>query len=301
MSWIAMSRISAAVSALVSILDKTVIYRYVRSPLTLPLLIGILQTGFGLAVLIIVRVPSDATWGATGAALLSGMLYGINGQLVLRVLYTQEVSRTVPVTQAAPIFVAILALIFLSESISAVQWLAIIGIVMGSALLTVRTEGGVGGIFLHRSFYPLMLAAFFTGAAHVIGKSALDELPVLFTHGLRMFALGSVLLVFNFRYASLADLRSYFTQRSPALLFVSGNELVIANVGLLLLLRALSEGPASLVIALAGTRALFLVLYSTSLALVWRGALGEHTSPGAIAMKVGATALIATGVAIIAV
>ena len=184
----------------------------------------------------------------------------------------------------------------------AVQWLANIGIVMGSALLTVRhTEGGVGGIFLHRSFYPLMLAAFFTGAAHVIGKSALDELPVLFTHGLRMFALGSVLLVFNFRYASLADLRSYFTQRSPALLFVSGNELVIANVGLLLLLRALSEGPASLVIALAGTRALFLVLYSTSLALVWRGALGEHTSPGAIAMKVGATALVATGVAIIAV
>ena len=163
MSWIAMSRISAAVSALVSILDKTVIYRYVRSPLTLPLLIGILQTGFGLAVLIIVRVPSDATWGATGAALLSGMLYGINGQLVLRVLYTQEVSRTVPVTQAAPIFVAILALIFLSESISAVQWLAIIGIVMGSALLTVRTEGGVSGIFLHRSFYPLMLAAFSPG------------------------------------------------------------------------------------------------------------------------------------------
>ena len=99
----------------------------------------------------------------------------------------------------------------------------------------------------------------------------------------------------------MADLRSYFTQRSPALLFVSGNELVIANVGLLLLLRALSEGPASLVIALAGTRALFLVLYSTSLALFRRGALGEHTSPGAIAVKVGATALIATGVAIIAV
>ena len=88
-----MSRISAAVSALVSILDKTVIYRYVRSPLTLPLLIGILQTGFGLAVLIIVRVPSDATWGATGAALLSGMLYGINGQLVLRSpLYAESVS-----------------------------------------------------------------------------------------------------------------------------------------------------------------------------------------------------------------
>ena len=300
MSWIAISLMSAAVSGLVSIFDKTVIYRYTRTPETLPLLISLFAMASGLVVLVIVRIPADAKWDAIGAAVLSGVLFGLNGQLMLRVLYTREVSRTVPVTQSAPIFAAVLALIFLHESISAVQWTAIIGIVIGSALISMRFKGSVAGTFLHRSFYPLMLAAFFTGTAHVVGKFALDDLPILFTHGLRLFVLGLVLFVFSFRSEAWADLRAYFKQRSPALLFVGANELVIANVGGLLLLWALSEGPASLVTALTGSKALFVVLYSTSLAIVWRGALGEQTSFGAVAIKAGSTVLIVAGVVTIA-
>lgn len=300
MSWVVITLISAAVIALVSISDKTVIYRYARSPLTLPLLIGMAQTTVGIVVLAAVRVPPGATLEASGSAVLSGALFGLSGVLGQRVLFTQEVSRTIPVVQSAPIFAALLALVVLDESISALQWLGIIATVLGSALLSLRITAGVGSIFLHRSFYLLMLSAFFFGAANVVGKVALDELPVLYTHGLRMFALGLIFLMFAFRSAPWADVRGYFSRRSPALLFVSTNEFLTANVGLLLLLWALSVGPASLVTALFSARALFVVLYSTGLAIIWRGALGEQTSTGVVATKILSTVLIVAGVVAIA-
>ena len=295
-SWVVIALLSASVSALVSIFDKTVLYRYARSPLTLPLLIGIAQTSVGLVLLAAVRVPSEATWVAVGWSIASGALFGLSGQLLMRVLYTQEVSRTIPVTQTAPIFAALIALAFLDESVSALQWLAIIATVVGAASISLRIDRELSTIFLHRSFYLLMLSALIAGSANVTGKVAVDDLPVLFTHAMRMLSLGSVFLLFNARVGAWREVKSLFTGRSPALWFVGMNELVIANVGLLLMLLALSLGPVSLVSAVIGTRAVFVVLFSTVLALVWKGALGEQTSRGAIAVKAGSAGLIVAGI-----
>ena len=300
MSWIAIALVAAAVSAVVNILDKTVIHHYARSPLTLPLLIGIAQTTVGLAVLAVVRTPPEATAQAVGWAIGSGVLFGLGGQLLIRTLFTQEVSRTIPVYQTFPIFAALLAVVFLDEVVSPSQWVGIAATVAGAVALSVRSDAGYRTLFLHRAFIVLMAGSLLTGAAHVTAKAAVDELPVLYTHGLRMLALGAVFLTFNLRRAPLREVAGFVRTRSRALLFVGANELLIANGSLLLALWALSLGPVSLVSALVGTRALYVVLYSTGLALVWKGALGEETSPRAVAVKVGSTALIVAGVAGIA-
>ncbi len=300
MSWIAIALVAAAVSAVVNIFDKTVIHRYASSPLTLPLLIGIAQTAVGLTVLAFVRTPPEATAQAVGWAVGSGVLFGLGGQLLIRTLFTQEVSRAIPVYQTFPVFAALIAVVFLDGVVTPLQWLGISATVAGAVALSVRTEAGYRTLFLHRAFVVLMVASLLTGAAHVTGKAAVDELPVLYTHGLRMLALGVVFLAFNLRPAPIREVTGFVRGRSPALLFVGTNELLTANVSLLLTLWALSLGPVSLVSALVGTRALYVVLYSTGLALVWKGALGEETSPRALAVKVGSTALIVAGVAGIA-
>ncbi len=300
MSWIAIALIAAAVSAVVNIFDKTVIHRYATSPLTLPLLIGIAQTAVGLGVLGVVRTPPEATAQAVGWAIASGVLFALGGQLLIRTLFTQEVSRTIPVYQTFPVFAALIAVVFLDEVVTPLQWGAIGATVAGAIALSVRTDAGYRRLFLTRAFAVLMVGSLLTGAAHVTGKTAVDELPVLYTHGLRMLALGMVFLAFNLRPAPLREVAGFFRERSPALLFVGTNELLTANASLLLTLWALSLGPVSLVSALVGTRALFVVVYSTGLALVWKGALGEETSRHAMAVKVGSTALIVAGVAGIA-
>ena len=254
MDWLLLSLISAAVTGIVGISDKTVIYKYAHSPMTLPLLIGMSQTTVGIISLAISGIPAEATLITSLYAFASGSLFGCAGIIGQRVLFTQEVSRTIPVTQSSPIFAALLALIILGESISLVQWAGIIAAVLGSALISTDISRGIRGMFLKRSFYLLMVSAFLFGAANVIGKVALGELPILYTHGLRMLALGLIFLCFAFRKDSWADVRSYFSKGSPALLFVFINEFITAQVGLVTLLWALSLGPVSLVSAVVSPK-----------------------------------------------
>ena len=301
MSWVWLALGGAAISGLVSIFDKTVIYRYATTPRTLPLLIGFAQSGVGLVLIAFTRVPDAATVGLVLAALVSGALFGLGAQLSMHVLFSEEVSRTVPVIQSVPIFTALFAFLFLGEQLGPVDWVAILAVVGGALLLSLRTDPQYHRLSVNRSFVLLMIASAIQGASYVFGKFAVDELPVVFTHALRSVSLGAVLLLFNLRPEPWRDVSDFVVNRSPALRFVAMNELVIATAGLLLLLWALSLGPASLVTALSGTRAFFLVTYSTVLALVWKGALGEVTTPSAILTKAASTALIVGGTAAIAV
>ena len=206
----------------------------------------------------------------------------------------------IPLSRYSALFTAIYAFFFLGEGLVRSSGLRC-RVVAGAVLISFRPgRTSIRSILLGRAFVLLMLGSAIHGSAHIFGKVAVDELPVLFTHALRSLGLGGVFLAFNLRSGSVDDVRTFVRTRSPALRFVAVNELVIATVGLLLLLWALALGPAALVTALSGARAFFLVVYSTALALVWKGALGEVTTPGVIAVKLLSTGLIVAGVAAIA-
>jgi uncharacterized membrane protein len=297
LSWITLALFSAAILAASNLLDKTIVHRYVATPLTLPLMVGIVHTALGFVILAVIGVPQSATLSATLFALTSGFLIGLGGLMWILVMYRQEISRVIPVTQTSPIFAAILAVLFLDESMSGLQWVAVIATVSGAIAISVKIGENYRSIFIQPSFFILILAAIIAATANVIGKVALNELPILYTHGLRAIGLGVLFLAVGIRHSPIANVYGLIRTRSPAILLFGINDFIIANAGLLLLLLALSKGPASLVLALAGTRAMFVVLFSTSIALVWKGALGEDTRRRTIAIKGGAVVAIVLGIA----
>lgn len=294
--WIALALLSAAMLAASNLLDKTVVYHYVTTPLTMPLMIGIAHTVLGLTILAIISVPDTATTTAVLSALASGTLIGVGGLMWILVLYRQEVSRVVPVTQTAPIFAAILAVVFLGETMTTTQWFSVIATVTGAILISIKIGENYRDIFIQRSFFILILSAIVLASANIIGKTALTDLPVMYTHGLRSVGLGGLFLIAGSRAASYANLASIIRTKSRGLLLFGFNELILANAALLLLLAALSQGPASLVLALAGTRAMFIVVLSTTVALLWKGALGEDTTRRTITIKASAVTLIVAGI-----
>jgi uncharacterized membrane protein len=301
MSWLLASILNASVMGPVSIIDKFVLHRYANTPLTLLLLSGTVATTAGFLTLSIIGIPNEATLGNSVSAISSGLLFGCSGTIVVRVLYRREVSRTIPITQSAPIFAALLAFLLLGENISFIQWGGIIIAVLGSVLISLKIDDNIHGIFLHKSFYLLMLSAFLLGAAMVVGKLALEELPVLYTYSLRMLTFGVFFLSVASRAESFIDIKSMFSQRSPALVLVIINECIIVQLGQMILLWSLSLGPASLVSAVVGTRALFTVFYSMVITKFWRGALGEENSTGSVLTKLFSTALIVVGVITISI
>ena len=301
LSWVVLALASAAVAGVVNIFDKTFMHKYARTVQTLPLLIGFAQTLIGVVVLTTFGVPGDATLSASMTAIASGMIYGISGSMLMWVLFRQEVSRTIPVTQTAPIFAAAFALVFLGESLTVIQWLATLATVTGAITLSLKFDGSPRGVPLNRNFFILVASAGIFALGNIVGKLALDDLPVIYTHGLRSFGLGGVFLSLHLRREPLLHVVGFFRERNPGLLVVGTNELFIANSSLMLMLWALSTGPVALVTALVATRAMFVVIFSTALALIWRGALGEVTTPRTIAVKIGSASLIVAGVAGIAI
>lgn len=301
MSWLIIALASSAFMGMVSISDKVVIHKYCNTPLTLLLLIGITQTTVGTVSLIFSGIPDEATLATTGSAIGSGILSGLAAFFSQRVLYRQEVSRTIPITQSAPIFTALLALLILGESISIIQWGGIIVAVLGCASISMSVDNeNHRGVVMHRSFYVLMLSAFLFGASTVIGKIALESLPILYTHGLRTITLGLLMLSFSLRPAPYNDIKSLVSARSPAFLLVAVNDFVTAQAGLIMMLWALSIGPASLVGAVSGTRALFTVLYSIGITKIFISAMGEDISTGSVLIKLLSTLLIVGGITALA-
>ena len=298
MSWIALTLVSAAILGMIGVLDKAFLYHYARSLRTLPLLIAIGHVPIGI-VFIAISPLEELTAAAASWSLSAGVLGGLSAVVFFKVMAKREVTRTIPVVQTYPIFVAPLAVLFLDESLRAFHWFAILVTVAGAVMMSMRQDAGGRGFVLDRSFYELLGASLLLAGMNLAAKQAVETLPVLLVHGLRSFGLAAVLMAFGARREPLDEVRRMIAERSPALGLFGLNEFVIVNTGMILNLWATSLGPISLVSALTGSSSLFLLVYSTLLGLRFRGLLGEQVGRRAVIVKASATTLIVAGVMVI--
>ena len=298
MSWIALTLVSASILGMIGVLDKAFLYHYARSLRTLPLLIAISHVPIGIAFIAISPLE-ELTVAAASWSLAAGVLGGLSAVVFFKVMVKREVTRTIPVVQTYPIFVAPLAVLFLDESLRAFHWPAILVTVAGAVMMSMRQDAGGRGFVLDRSFYELLGASLLLAGMNLAAKQAVETLPVLLVHGLRSFGLAAVLMAFGARREPLDEVRRMIAERSPALGLFGLNEFVIVNTGMILNLWATSLGPISLVSALTGSSSLFLLVYSTLLGLRFRGMLGEQVGRRAVIVKASATTLIVAGVMVI--
>ena len=304
MSWVLISLIVSIISALVSIFDKTITYRFGQSSKVLPLLVGILQTSVGLSLLIVLSIFNNEIFifsdnefikGMLFAS-LSGVLFGTSGNIMLRILHGNEVSRTVPITQTYPLFTVLIASFFLDEIIATSQWISIFSIILGAAVISTNTSNNTNNRFTYQSALPLLLSSFIQSIAYAFAKLALGSLPVILTHALRELFLGLVFISINLRKQTFIFVKELWDTKSPAIKLVGINELVTANISLLLIVWALSLGPVSLVSSIASTRVLFVVILGLIVGKYSNKSLGEELHKRTIATKVIGALLIVIGI-----
>ena len=298
MSWIALTLVSASILGMIGVLDKAFLYHYARSLRTLPLLIAISHVPIGIAFIAISPLE-ELTVAAASWSLAAGVLGGLSAVVFFKVMAKREVTRTIPVVQTYPIFVAPLAVLFLDESLRVFHWFAILVTVAGAVMMSMRQNTGGRGLVIDRSFYELLGASLLLAGMNLAAKQAVETLPVLLVHGLRSLGVAAVLMAFGARHEPLNEVRRMIAERSPALGLFGLNEFVIVNTGMILNLWATSLGPISLVSALTGSSSLFLLVYSTLLGLRFRGLLGEQVGRRAVIVKASATTLIVAGVMVI--
>mgnify|MGYP001423632436 CR=1 FL=1 len=300
MSWVLLAIISAATIAIISVLDKAFLHYYSRSHWTLLLLIGVAQTLIGF-VIVVSTYGSEIPWSGVQWSIVSGTLWALNTVLVIRVLSKTEVSRTIPVVLSFPIFVAPMAVIVLGEELSTTHWVSIGVAVIGSVIISTKFNDRLTRPTLDTSLCLLLFASVLLAGSHIAIKLSLEELTVLPAHGWRALSFGIVLLVIATRSEAISDVVAMVRQKSFGLGIFGVNEFIVANIGMLLNLLALSLGPVSLVSAITASSSLFVFLYGSILGIRFRGFLGEQVNWQTLVMKGISTVMIVGAVVAIAI
>ena len=299
--WILLAICSAASLGLANIAHKRLLDNYLPG-------VGVLGAGSiltrltcGVIVLAAVGWPTDAPVGAIAIALLSGISIGAGLALLFLGLKLGEASRAVAVSQTNPILVALLAMAFLGEPVSAWQWLAIALVVIGAGLVSVEGFGtGFGRQMLRLTpgLTALIGSSVTLGLSFFLVKLALADLTPWEVFGLQELGMVPVFAVFgrpdNWRRL-WRGLRS-----GPALATFVIGEGILPQLAILLFTWSFSVGPVSLAAAILATRPLFVFAVGTLLSWRMLGLLRETLGPAALTAKFIAIAMIVAGTALLA-
>ena len=291
--WILVALASTVCFAGVSILDKYVLDRRLPSVVSFYAWVTLNHIVYVVILLGIIGIPWDAPGDKLLIAFLSGLSLGAGFVCMFLGLKLEEASRAVAITAVYPIYVALLAVAFLGESVDLVQWGAILLIVFGAMQVSLR--GGSGQILprLSRGL-PFLLA---TGIGEGVGffaiKYAMDGLSLWTAIAFQQMGL---LLAFGLvsRPRAWRELAQGLRNRKFLLLMVSG-EGALPFLAIALSLWAVSLGPVSLVAALLATRPLAVFAGSSILSRKQWRIMEESLSPASLASKAISITMIVVG------
>ena len=299
MNWIIYSLGSALTFAVVSALDKVLIQRFVTNPRAFIVLVGLIQ--FGLAAIVLPFAQFSGYEVDTALiACASGFLAGIYLVLMFWVMRMQDVSRVVPITSTHPIFVAVLAQMFLGEIISGLAWVGIVVTVCGAALMSFgptarRSERGMNQVF---PFALLMVSSLAFGLSQYLTKVVADDIDILSMFVWRGLGLGIACVGIMIHKSMFPDLvRAIRDPVSISLTILTEGVLVL--VAVILQLLAIYSGPVSLAVTVMAIRPLFVFILGIVLSLGVSGVLNEPLEGRILAAKMVAIAMTVGGIIVV--
>ena len=249
----------------------------------------------GGGALAIAGLPTGSDMVRVLTAGLSGLLWGGALSMMFWGYKLEEASRASAIIHTFPVFVAILGVVFLGETLSAGQWAAIVTVVAGASTISLWGSGGGMFIRLNRSLPILLGASGLTALGLVTSKYALEELPVGLVFGLRNLGMGLVMVSLtrprDFRMLGTA-VRDW---RTALTLFLA--EYSLAPLAVVLNVTAISLGPVSLVATVTATRPIFVFIYSTLFSTAAIGLLHEPLDRSTLAVKLAAIVMVVGGIA----
>ena len=291
--WVALA--SAATLGMVTVLDKRLVSNNMPSLSAFYMGTLLSLVGYATVVLVLTGLPDNASTDRLIAAGVSGLCWGGALGMMFWGYKYEEASRASALIHTFPVFVAILAVTVLGETLVAGQWVAIIVVVAGAFTISLRTSNGVKILRLTRAFPILVGASMFTALALLTGKYALEELPVWFVFALRNYGM-VVVFAFLWRPGAFQQLFGALRDwRTVLLLFLA--EYSLAPLAVVLNVAATSLGPVSLVSTLTATRPVFVFIFGSILSVPALRLLDEPLDRPTLLVKLTAIIMVVGGIA----
>ena len=297
MNWASIAILSAAIFAVVNTIDSHLLSKRMPGLRAFLLPVGSIHLFYGLLILYLFSLPVGIGICPLLVAVASGIFRAAGATIMLYNLKSEEVSRVIPVVYTYPIFVALIAVPVLGETLSYLQWLAIVIVVAGAITISAKKSPSGFIIWLGKPLLLLFGSSLFFALADVASKYALSYISFWNLFSISAFCLSGIFLLVSVRPHIFRELGN-MKQKSSAIALLAFNEL-LAPVAIALSFWAMERGPVSLVSTIIGSRPIFVVMFALILSRLLPTFLEWQPGKGMLALRLVATALIVSGVAII--
>ncbi len=297
MDWLQVAILSAAIMGAVNVIDSHLLKHRMPGLRAYLLPVGVIHLITALVLLYLFPLAPDTGLLPLIAAIGSSIIRAVAIINMLYIMTRVEVSRVIPVVHTYPIFVAVMAVLLLGESLLPLEWFAIFMVVGGALLVSLRHSLTSAGIRLGRSFGLLFASSLLIAGADVASKYALEYLSFWNMYYIGAMGMSAAFFLISFRRSVFDELRS-MPQHKSTLALITFNEL-LAPVGIVLSFWAIERGPVSLVSTILSTRPIFVFIYAVLLGRALPMFLEWKPTKGILLLRLIATAMIVGGIAII--
>jgi len=297
LDWVSASLVSAALLAIVNVVDSHLIAKRLPSLQSYLLILGSLVLLISVLLIRLFPLSEDVGGRSLVMAILSGLLRGVSVYIMFYTLKREEVSMVIPIVNSYPILVALFAMPILGEFLSTSQWMAIFVVVLGVILASFRGDSASRITWSGKILGLLLASSVFWALSEVAAKYALAEISPWQMYALSHFSIAFIFLIISIRPRILKELLHH-EKRNSALIIVLFNE-TIAIISVVLFYWAMEKGPVSLVSVVASTRPAFVFIYALVISRFSGFLLEQRATRGTLLLRWLAITMIVGGVAII--
>lgn len=290
MEWFIFALLAPALFGISNIIDKFVLSKYIKNPFSYPVLLGCIY--FFFALLIHTFTPVSFFFPYSIFAMLIGIVSISLLLFYAKSMIVDEASRVIIFSNLRPLFVVLLAIVFLNEVLTLVKYIGIFLLVSGTILISYR-KLKLKKLSVRPTLKFLLPLPLLMAISDVIEKYLLNYInywSLYFWASVGTFIFG---LTFLSRQSIRKDLFVIIKKtRVISLVFVS--ELITA-LALIAFFVALSLGPVSLVSTFTGLQPFFVLVYVVFLSIFLPRILKEEIGKQTILLKFLAVILIFLG------
>jgi len=290
MTWVIYSLIAAIATAVIGILDKMVLAKWMTKPTGSFFVFSVIETASGVIALALLGWPR-LNGGQMSIALLSGAAFAAASLCYFEAVKVEEISRVGPLFSLSPIFVAVFAAVFLGEVFTVRQYLGVLLLTGGAFLLSLKS---LRDWRFGRGLWWMLLGVGLISAGAVASKYLLDT-----SRPWTVFAytkLGTIIIALPLLVPGYRSLAESVRGSGPRVLVYSGLSEGLTSITTIFFLLAASTGYITLVNALIGTQPFFLLFLTVLLSAYWPKILQEEISRRLILRKAVAIAGIFAGI-----
>ena len=297
MDWAGMAIISAALLGVASVIDSHLLSKRLPSVRAFLLPVSFIHLTYSTVWFYMYPLPEGLGIIPLLAIIGSGVFRTAAILIMLDILKREEVSRVIPIIYTSPIFVAVLAVPMLNESLSLLQWVAIVIVVVGAVLITAERSPAGAGRGVGRMFLLLFASSLLWAISDICRKYALDFMSPMNGFCISTFVMAGTFLLVSLRPVIIKQLRDV-AQKKHIFGYILLDE-TVSVIGIVLQFRAMEKGPVSLVATIIGSRPVFVALYSIALSFILPEFLIRFPNKKVMAIRLVAIAMIFAGISII--